>query len=1105
MPPDYYKILGINHVADLQEIKQATLTRANEIKTAFAVLSQADTRTAYDAKLDQGPHNHYATLAVSREANLAQIKAAAQARITEIKEAYENLSKPETRATYDSQWQPAKPTSSVTPPKPPRLENLFPPATRAAADSHWPPVKPPTPVAPEIELATRGTRLKAVIYDVLIIGVLLVLKSIFATDHLIEQFVPTASFLVPVIGVILTNLVLLYRHGQTLGKHICSVKMVNADGSRAGLGILLVRTVVAVGIPLLAAILLIKGLAPPIIGTLMAIALLIDSLFILQNSRRCLHDRIAKTIVVKVFPGEAAAPVLIGRQKDVAYNVTYKFMEIIAKVGLSFVPFGSLMFKRDEQRSTNIEIPPVTRVRQGPPASKGILLLLTLFLGWMGAHHFYLGRYARGTLYLLFFWTWLPGLFALMEFLMFLFTSSSSIKNDYTADNSVVAFLFIPVPVVFLGFLVIAQWTAYTDDLKRGIERGKVSEVVELLNGLKTPAEQYMATKGQFPSAIEEMTKKTSDHDIAILASNPEEFYFEATMNQQDSVLAGKVVWLIFHRDSKTWYCRTSSPNNGIPPEYLPTGCNSSTVEVIANSDYWKREKVSKAIQLLEELKKPAEQYLAVTGEFPPTITLLTNRTSGKYTANLVSNPEHFYLEATMSKEDTVLSGKSVWIIYHPDSKTWDCSAAYPNGIPQQYLPSVCQSSPAEITANLNSWRRAEVSEAIQLLEELKTPTEQYLATKGEFPPTIDVVTKKTAGKYTANLISNPQQFYFEATMNKKDSVMAGKVVRLNYYLNTKLWSCSAAYPKGIPQQYLPKVCQSSDAEIIAIINPAMRDKLSRSKVSEAIWLLEGVMKPAMEEYIAEEDQFPPALELLALLPDTNKASIKYTASIIPNPEEFYLEATLKKEGSVLAGNVVRLIYHPKSKTWSCSAAYPNGIPQQYLPDVCKLPAAIIAAATSVDDDNLKIEKVLDAIQLLGKLIKPAEQYLATKGEFPLTIEVLTKKTTSKYTTNLLSNPQQSYFEATMNQEDKVLAGKTVRLIYHPDTKTWRYSAAYPNGIPLKYLPGVYQSPFTIVPKAPAPVTPSHQVAPPLPKVPEAPPVKPGINILKCLLRRGRC
>ena len=46
-------------------------------------------------------------------------------------------------------------------------------------------------------------------------------------------------------------------------------------------------------------------------------------------------------------------------------------------------------------------------------------VLWTLFLGGLGAHHFYLGRKRRGVLYACFFWTCVPALVSLVEvFLM---------------------------------------------------------------------------------------------------------------------------------------------------------------------------------------------------------------------------------------------------------------------------------------------------------------------------------------------------------------------------------------------------------------------------------------------------------------------------------------------------------------------------------------------------------------------------------------------------------------------------------------------------------------------------------------------------------------
>ena len=46
-------------------------------------------------------------------------------------------------------------------------------------------------------------------------------------------------------------------------------------------------------------------------------------------------------------------------------------------------------------------------------------VLLALFLGWMGAHHFYLRRTGLGILYAVFFWTCIPALVSFVEcFLM---------------------------------------------------------------------------------------------------------------------------------------------------------------------------------------------------------------------------------------------------------------------------------------------------------------------------------------------------------------------------------------------------------------------------------------------------------------------------------------------------------------------------------------------------------------------------------------------------------------------------------------------------------------------------------------------------------------
>jgi uncharacterized RDD family membrane protein YckC len=82
------------------------------------------------------------------------------------------------------------------------------------------------------------------------------------------------------------NFYLLHRNGQTIGKLAVTIKIVCVDGSRAGLArLFLVRTLltwIMYGVPLL------NILFFPL-----------DVLFIFRRDRRCLHDLIAGTKVVR--------------------------------------------------------------------------------------------------------------------------------------------------------------------------------------------------------------------------------------------------------------------------------------------------------------------------------------------------------------------------------------------------------------------------------------------------------------------------------------------------------------------------------------------------------------------------------------------------------------------------------------------------------------------------------------------------------------------------------------------------------------------------------------------------------------------------------------
>jgi TM2 domain-containing membrane protein YozV/rRNA maturation protein Nop10 len=60
-----------------------------------------------------------------------------------------------------------------------------------------------------------------------------------------------------------------------------------------------------------------------------------------------------------------------------------------------------------------------------PAKNKMVAGLLALFLGGIGAHHFYLGNIGMGILYLVFSWTFIPMLAGFIEGIMYLTTSDA--------------------------------------------------------------------------------------------------------------------------------------------------------------------------------------------------------------------------------------------------------------------------------------------------------------------------------------------------------------------------------------------------------------------------------------------------------------------------------------------------------------------------------------------------------------------------------------------------------------------------------------------------------------------------------------------------------
>jgi TM2 domain-containing membrane protein YozV len=63
--------------------------------------------------------------------------------------------------------------------------------------------------------------------------------------------------------------------------------------------------------------------------------------------------------------------------------------------------------------------------------NKTIAAILAIFLGGLGIHKFYLGRYLLGILYLLLSWTGIPSIIAFFEGLHYFFMSDLAFDIEY--------------------------------------------------------------------------------------------------------------------------------------------------------------------------------------------------------------------------------------------------------------------------------------------------------------------------------------------------------------------------------------------------------------------------------------------------------------------------------------------------------------------------------------------------------------------------------------------------------------------------------------------------------------------------------------------------
>jgi len=63
--------------------------------------------------------------------------------------------------------------------------------------------------------------------------------------------------------------------------------------------------------------------------------------------------------------------------------------------------------------------------------NRTIAILLALFLGGIGAHKFYMGKPGLGVLYVVFCWTYIPAIVALVELITYIAIGEKEFRKRY--------------------------------------------------------------------------------------------------------------------------------------------------------------------------------------------------------------------------------------------------------------------------------------------------------------------------------------------------------------------------------------------------------------------------------------------------------------------------------------------------------------------------------------------------------------------------------------------------------------------------------------------------------------------------------------------------
>ena len=147
---------------------------------------------------------------------------------------------------------------------------------------------------PEIVLASRWSRVWAFVIDGLIYAAAMIPVALYTnlfdravSNGAVELHEQIMMFIYGWVVFLLCHGYLLQKKGQTIGKNVMEIAIVDMDGKQIGLFNIVIKRILPMSI----------FVYIPVIGQFISI---LNYLFVFRKNRRCLHDLIAGTQVVSV-------------------------------------------------------------------------------------------------------------------------------------------------------------------------------------------------------------------------------------------------------------------------------------------------------------------------------------------------------------------------------------------------------------------------------------------------------------------------------------------------------------------------------------------------------------------------------------------------------------------------------------------------------------------------------------------------------------------------------------------------------------------------------------------------------------------------------------